>query len=65
MKEEWDGEERRTVKLVDTSHALTDEELRDLKTLASSYRAARWLVAGVIAATGILGLDRIAAWLKH
>lgn len=66
MGDEWEGDERRkTVQLVDTSHALTEEDLRDLKALASSYRAARWLVAGIIAATGVLGLDRIAAWLKH
>lgn len=66
MNEEWEGTERRkTVELVDTSKALTEEELRELKALASSYRAARWLVAGIIAATGFLGLDRVFAWLKH
>lgn len=68
---DWDGDERRrqerrrSVELLDTRTALTDEELRELKALASYSKAARWLVAGVLAATGFLGLDRVFAWLKH
>lgn len=66
MPEQWEGNERRrTVQLVDTSQSLTDEELKELKALAAYSKAARWLVAGVIATAGFFGLDRILAWLKH
>lgn len=62
----WDGEDRRnTVTLIDTSHSLTEDELQELKKLAAYSKAARWLVAGIIAASGVLGIDRIIAWLKH
>lgn len=66
MNEEWDGrEKRKTVQLVDTTELLTNEELKELKALASYVKALHWLVAGFVGAAGFFGLDRISEWLKH
>lgn len=65
MSDEWDGVERRkTLHVVDTSKALTEDELRELKNLAAYSKAARWIVAGMAAAAGFLGLDKLAGWFK-
>ena len=65
MNDEWDGEERRrSLRLINTSKALTEEELNELKALASWSKSARWVVAGMLAAGSFFGIDRISGWFK-
>lgn len=65
MNEDWDGNERRrSVRLIDTSQSLTEDELRELKALAGWSKSARWVVAGMLAAGSFFGLDRVISWFR-
>ena len=65
MSDDWDGTERRkTLHVVDTSKALTEDELRELKALAAYSKAARWVLAGIAVACSFLGLDKLSGWFK-
>jgi len=49
--------------LIDTSKALTVEELQELKRLAAMSKSAKWAFAVVLGAASLFGADRLLEFL--
>jgi hypothetical protein len=54
--------DRNSLEVLDTSEALTKEELKELKQLAQLSKSAKWIVAFGIAIVSLFGMDKIATW---
>mgnify|MGYP006273039031 CR=1 FL=1 len=54
-----------TLKVIDTKDMLTKEELQELKSLANMSKAAKTIMAFVIGAIGLFGVDHAITWLSN
>lgn len=57
-------QEKETLKIIDTRDGLTREELRELKALANMSKTAKTIMAFVIGALGLFGVDHVVTWLN-
>ena len=54
-----------TLKVIDTKDMLTKEELKELKSLANTSKAAKTIIAFVIGAIGLFGIDHVITWFAN
>jgi hypothetical protein len=52
------------LKVIDTSNALTKEELQELKRLASMSKMAKLIFSVVFSLIMLIGADHLVEWLK-
>lgn len=57
-QEKYAGHDRR-LNVVDTSDVLTEDELKELKRLASASKAVRMLMVIAIGIISLIGIDRV------
>lgn len=48
---------------VEDGRTLTSEDIATLRELAARYRTLKWLVVGGMALVGLLGLDKLSAFV--
>lgn len=56
--------EQDALKIIDTSNALTKEELQELKRLASMSKMAKLIFSVVFSIIMLVGADHLVEWLK-
>jgi len=62
---EKDPTEHETLHVIDTRHALTQEELETLKQLAAWTKTARLLLSLVLAAVAIFGVEHVYRFVEN
>lgn len=53
------------LEIVDTSDKLTLEEIKELKNLAQLSKVAKWVIAFIIGAVSLFGMDKVGSLLGH